>query len=144
MRAYLPLAPDELSDVKPPKRQVIKAVVPLEARPDDRETILEDALDEASFASLQLMQEAVIAGPRVVAAGDLPDNAAFFEAWEQIDSLMADGREGLEIVRQILNSRGEEDANTLVETLFDEPLEWYDITERTRLSEPMTPNATEN
>ncbi len=130
MRAYLPLTPAELSDTNPPKRQVINAVVPAGATPDDREAVLEEALDEASFLSLELAQEIGGEGRRVVAVGDLPGDGEFFESWDQIDSLMADGREGAEIVRQILVSEDEDEANALVEALFDVPLEWFDITER--------------
>lgn len=134
MRAYLPLIVSELMATEPPKREIMKASVGMEATSDDREAAFEDVLEDAAFVSLQLLQDHGTGGGRVVAVGDLPDTARFFDSWNQMDSLMADGAEGTEIVQTALATMSEDEANGLVEALFEEPLEWFDISERSKLA----------
>ncbi len=135
MRAYLPLTGSELSLEVPPDRLPLVAQVPSDLSGEEQEAEREYVLEDASFASLQALQDSGGQGGRVVAVGEVTRGNGSFTSWEQIDSLMVDGEAATAIVQQILRADDEDEANLLVEALFEEPLEWFDISERLLLAQ---------
>lgn len=134
MRAYLPLTLDELLDMTPPARPVVTPAESDVLSSDDLEQAMEEAMESASFDSLHLAYHSDAAPCRVVAAGDVNDAKAGFTRWDQVQSLMVDGPSGRDLARQIARCENQDDADRLVERLFDQPLVWFDISEREKLA----------
>ena len=55
--------------------------------------------------------------------------------WEAVESIMADGPAGQALARRALDSTSQADVDQLVEALFEIPLSWYDVSERTVLAQ---------
>ena len=132
MRLYLPLTHPELGLDRPPAREGFVAEINAIEAPDQA---FEDTLHDASFASLELLQISENEGGRVVAVGDVPAGQSHFESWDEVESLMADGSRGRLLVQEVLVAPDQERAEAALEELFDEPLEWFDVSERKQLSE---------
>lgn len=133
MRAYLPLTTGELSAPRPPKRIAVTVVVSPELSGDEREEAYEGALEDAAFESLKVSLANNLSTGRIVAVGELSGTDEQFNSWDQVDSLMVDGCLARKLVRKLVGTEDQDEADHLVEQLFDEPLEWFDISERESL-----------
>ena len=131
MRLYLPLTSAELGRETPPVRAGLVAQVDNTENPDQA---FEDALHDASFASLELLRSADEKPGRVVAVGDVSPDQTHFLDWDEVESLMVDGNRGQHLVREVLAAPDQQGVEALLEELFDEPLEWFDVSERTQLA----------
>ncbi len=138
MRAYLPLSLSELKEPKPPARQPL-FVDQQQYAGEELEEKLEDGLDDAGFLSLQLAVDSDGEGGRIVAVGDLPAQTDTFSSWQQIDSFMSDGPYGQALVQQIYKTKDQAQSDALVAELFEEPLVWYDVSERLAIPEKSAP-----
>lgn len=136
MRLYLPLTLTELSADSPPTRDGLTASTDVpESEGSLLEEVLEETLQEAAFVSLELARSLNAPPCRVVAVGDVPAGRTQFSDWGEVQSLMRDGSEGQELARQVFTATQQESADSLLEQLFEEDLEWFDGSERNQIGE---------
>ena len=130
MRAYLPLTLNELSLAEPPNRPAVFATPSPALTSEETEEVLEDALGEASYESLELVHQSGAAPARVVAAGSADPAVGHFESWDQAQSLMVDGPEAQGLIAKLLAATDQGEVNSLIDAVFDHPLAWHDASER--------------
>ena len=148
MRVYLPALPSELAGPTPPVRDGFAALPQAGAAKDDIEVLEDDAQSEAALASLVLARESDSpqAPARLVLALDVPDSCAVAgqvegapgvhlvpgvrAQWGDAAAILADGAGAAPAVRRVLAAATQEGADRALCELWDEALEWFDITER--------------
>lgn len=137
MQHYLALTASELLAPTPPNRDAI-CVEDKDVPPNSSwEETTEDARDDAALESLHLAREEQSAPTRLVVGGTLPNRDAHFGSWQQVDEIYADDTRGQEICAKLFLAQTQEEADLLVEQLFEEALMWYDISERADLGDAL-------
>lgn len=128
MRIFLPLVPADLKETGPPSREPVSLDVPPGLTADEIDVLHARALDDAAFRSLELLFESGAdssgAWRRIVAVGE-----AGTQGWAQFDAFYVDDDDGKELVEQAANASEQERLDTLVQEIFDTPLDWYDVSE---------------
>ena len=156
MRVYLPALPSELAGPTPPVRDGFAALPAAETPKDDIEVLEDDAQSEAALASLVLARESASpqAPARLVLALDVPDSHAVAgqvegapgvhrvpgvrAQWGDAAAILADGAGAAPAVRRVLAATTQEGADRALAELWDEALEWFDITERPALASALS------
>ena len=138
MRIYLPLI---LSDLEAPTISTANAVkLPASAQgtsAEELEVMEDEALMDAAFSSLELSADSDVPAARVVAVADVKGPLLDRLEWGHVESIMADTLEGRRLARRALDATAQDEADALVDELFDEPMSWFDVTERQKLAETL-------
>lgn len=135
MLCFLPLTATELDNDFPPDRT---ALVPKD-RPTgpDAETpefLEEEARDDAAFESLEYARIAGTLPTRLVASFEVGARAGTPRTWDALDSIYVDDTLGRAICARLLQAQTQEAADALAEDLYDEPMMWFDGSERESLA----------
>lgn len=97
---------------------------------DDWQLQCDAVLEDAAFNSLVQAQDSTDVSVRLVASGQEKPGQTFFDSWDQVDSLYTDDLPGRTLAARALASSEQEETDALVTELFDEPLMWFDVSER--------------
>ena len=97
---------------------------------EEQELLNEEALYDAAFASLELCQGSGEPACRIVAAAQVDGKVSPTLTWDQVDSIMADSEKGRRLAAGVLRSDEQAETDLLLEDLFEEPLSWFDVSER--------------
>ncbi len=133
MQHYLALTAAELLAQTPPGRPplyVQSADVPDGSSWDETS---EDCRDDAAVLSLEMSREEGMPATRLVISGSLASADSVFTTWDQVDEIYADDNPGRELCAKLFATATQEDADAVMEQLFDEELMWFDISERVEL-----------
>ncbi len=133
MRCYLPLTSTELTAATPPQRDGLTLNPDPAEGAADEELRAAEEIDQAAVAALVLARENGDYPTRLVACGS-PERGGKFDSWDQVDCFYVDGDRGREIAALLVAASTQQQADDLMEELFDQPLEWYEITERLTLA----------
>lgn len=114
----------------PPSRQFVSLKRQVGLSEDDWQLQCEAVLEDAAFNSLVQAQETTDVSVRLVASGEGKPGQTFFDSWDQIDSLYTDDLVGRTLAARALASADQEETDELVTDLFNEPLMWFDVSER--------------
>ena len=152
MRVYVPAVLSDLSVPLPPVRSGVLCMPEAGMNGEDIEVLEDDAQSEAALASLVLARESDSpqAPARLVLALDVPDSCAVAgqvegapgvhlvpgvrAQWGDAAAILADGAGAAPAVRRVLAATTQEGADRALWELWDEALEWFDITERPALA----------
>lgn len=142
MLCFLPLTAPELAAPNPPRRDALvpKTEAKLDSRPaepgqrEDQETLDADTRDDAAFASLELAREQGAFPTRLVVSFDLPATTVQAETWDAADSIFIDDLSGRTLSADLVAAQTQDEADTLLEALYEEPLMWFDASEREDLA----------
>lgn len=138
MLCFLPLTASELAALNPPRRDALvpKTETRLHPQPseagehENQETLDADTRDEAAFLSLELAREQRELPTRLVVSFDLPDGQVRAETWALADSIFVDDSEGRALSADLMTAETQEEADVLLAALYEEPLMWFDMSER--------------
>ena len=130
MQHYLALTASELLATTPPDREPVSVDEKDVPEGSSWEETAEDARDDAALQSLTLARESGDVPTRLVASGSLRQADPAFADWAQIDEIYADDTLGQEICTELFLTQSQAEADRLMEDLYEDPLMWYDISER--------------
>lgn len=149
MLCFLPLTLSELTAPNPPRRDALvpkpagksaATVHSSAAEHDEREnqeTLEADTRDDAAFISLELAREQGAFPTRLVVSFNLPvaetQPKTRAETWDAADSIFVDDRPGRSLSAELVAAQTQEEADALAEALYEEPLMWFDASEREEL-----------
>ncbi len=153
MRVYIPALSSDLADDRPPLAGSFAAIPTGGMGAEEIELLEDEAQTEAALACLMRLRDA---GPdealrRIVIAADAQDalvaiidpadeTSRIAEVapgqlnWSDVVAILIDGVDAEDAVRDVLAAEDQESADAAVERLWGHGLEWFDISERTRLA----------
>ena len=133
MQHYLALTAAELLAPTPPSRSPLCVQVTDVSEGSSWDETSEDCRDDAAILSLEMSREQGAPATRLVVSGSLASADSLFTTWDQVDEIYADDGAGRELCAKLFESATQQDADQIMEQLFDEDLMWFDISERAAL-----------
>lgn len=131
MQIFIPLTVPDLQLSRPPKREVFE----VDLRPDAEniEEVAEEVRDTAALASLEEARDEEAPATRLVASAFVEKAGDYPSSWDQVDALYVDDEMGRDLAEKAVNATTQDEADSAVEALLEEPLMWADVSERPRL-----------
>ena len=142
MQQYLALTAADLTLPTPPQRESTFVVAPRDGSDLSADEAAEAARDSAAWDSLLLARDAEATPTRIVAAGDPQDAQSGFTSWDEVSDFYVDDAAGRALCAQIFAARDQSSADALMERLSEEPLMWFDASERAELAAVLAPAET--
>lgn len=130
MLCFLSLTPPELAAPNPPQRDAFASKPENAGEPENQETLDADACDDAAFYSLELAREQGSLPTRLVVSFEVHEGRLRMDSWGPADSIFVDDQEGRALCADLVGAQTQAEADVLLEELHDEPLMWFDASER--------------
>lgn len=142
MLCFLSLTASELAAPTPPRRDALVPKTEAKLNPqapnageqENQESLDADTRDDAAFASLELAREQGEVPTRLVVSFELPDGQVRAQTWAEADSIFVDDVAGRALSADLMAAQTQDEADVLLAALYEEPLMWFDVSERQDLA----------